>query len=72
MAANYGKPKPVDPLWYRADRILEIHCGCGHMVDMRLADLLEERPWLRDAKLYEVIGRLKCRNCGGRPSAEVR
>lgn len=72
MAANYGRPKPVDPVWYRMTRILSVRCGCGHGREVLIGDLVQRHRLPRDMRLYEVIGRMRCEKCGARgPSAEV-
>jgi hypothetical protein len=67
MAANMGKPCPVDPLWYRRDCLLRITCGCSRQLKERVGDF-EARHRLRaDLKFYEVIRRLRCSRYGGPP-----
>jgi hypothetical protein len=62
----------VDPLWYRADWTLRLTCGCGRSaVEQRLGAFAQERGLHRETRLYCLFGRLRCRDCGARPSAEL-
>lgn len=70
MAANYGRPKPVDPLWYRSGWSISIHCACGRHHVQRLDRFAAERAIPRDLQLGPLIDRLRCSQCGARPSAE--
>ena len=71
--ADYTSPKPVDPIWYQPDGLLIIHCGCGRIVKGRLEDFAIERQVDQRIKIYRMIARLRCTNCGKRPQfAEVR
>ena len=71
MAANYNRPKPIDPIWYRAGCFLRISCGCGRRVSVELGAFADESGVSRDLTVYRLIARLRCRECGGRPYAEV-
>lgn len=70
MAANYGRPKPVDPLWYRRRHSIRAVCGCGRTVFIPVEALIQQGiP--AGTYLYQVISRLRCSECGARPSASV-
>ncbi len=43
MAVNYGRPKPVDPLWYRFGWHLHVRCLCGHAATVELQDFAVRR-----------------------------
>jgi hypothetical protein len=62
-----GSPKPVTPLWYVATAWLRIRCACGHATSVQLSDLIA-RGINRETRCYEVIGRLRCTECGERPA----
>jgi hypothetical protein len=49
---------------------LRVWCECGRSAVIPIADLLR-RGVPPDTRLYEVIDRLRCLGCGGRPSTEV-
>lgn len=73
MSADYGKPKPADPLWYRLDCEIHIRCPCGHAVTETLAEFGAVRGLDSRMKLHELIARLRCSKCRRRsPSAEVK
>lgn len=55
MAANYGRPKPVDPFWYRFGFWQE------------LQDFAAQRQLPATIELYQVMKRLHCSGCGERP-----
>jgi hypothetical protein len=71
-AANYGRPKPADPLWYRLDCDLEIRCSCGRGLTENVSDFGARHGLASTMKLYELIARLRCSGCGARPHAEVK
>ncbi len=71
MGANYNKPKPVDPIWYRKGCYIRIHCGCGRQLVEPLERFAAERGVSVNTLLYELIGRLQCQVCGCRPHATV-
>jgi|AutmiccBRH37_all_1029493.scaffolds.fasta_scaffold08733_2 hypothetical protein len=70
MAANYIRPKPVDPIWYRRSCILRIRCACGRARSVQLGEFARENAISADTQIYKLILRLRCR-CGLRPSADV-
>jgi hypothetical protein len=43
MAANYNRPKPIDPIWYRQGCYLRIQCACGRRVVAPLGDFARSR-----------------------------
>ena len=59
MAANYNRPKPIDPIWYRQGCYLRIYCACGRRVVSF------------DPRIYELIARLRCSQCRRKPYADV-
>lgn len=70
--ANYNRPKPVDPLWFRLDCDIVIHCACGHHVRENLHLFAAERRLRSQMLLHEITERLKCSKCGRKPaSSEV-
>ena len=72
MAANYNRPKPIDPMWDRTNCYISIHCGCGRHRTDRVGAFAAEADVSFKLRLYELIARLRCSRCGRRPSAEVR
>lgn len=71
MAANYGRPKPIDPIWYRHGAMLRIRCACGRYEEHRVGACAERHRLSRDIRLDDLIRRLRCAQCDARPSAEV-
>jgi hypothetical protein len=71
MAANYGRPRPVDPLWYRFGWYLRIRCQCGHSLTQDLRTFAAERALPCTTRLYELHARLQCSQCQGRPELDV-
>lgn len=71
MAANYNRPKPIDPIWYRRNYLLRIACGCGRRVEVTLGAFAAERSIPANMQIYRLIARLRCRQCGRRPTADV-
>ena len=72
MAANYNRPKPIDPLWYRTGFYIYIRCACGRHRTERVGAFASEAGVSFNLCLYELIARLRCSGCGRRPSADVR
>ena len=70
--ADYSSPKPVDPIWYKPDGWLVIKCRCGRELQERVRHFADRNGVSRNLKFYELIDRLRCSACGGRPEAEVR
>lgn len=71
MAANYTRTKPIDPLWYRADRTIWATCRCGRRQAIRIGDLIK-RGLDPELRLYQVVPRLRCSGCGRRePSISI-
>lgn len=62
-----GSPKPVTPLWYIPAAWVRIQCGCGHATAVQVGDLMAAGIH-RDTRCYQVLGRLRCSNCGERPA----
>lgn len=72
MAANMRGPKPVDPLWYRADCTLEVRCGCGNRAKASIRAWIVWNRLNDNMTLYEMQARLRCLNCGRRsPRIEI-
>ncbi|GBH32980.1 MULTISPECIES: hypothetical protein [Sphingobium] len=71
MAANYNRPKPIDPIWYRQGCYLRIHCACGRRVVAPLGDFARSRRISFDTRIYELIARLRCSQCRRKPYADV-
>jgi len=71
MAANYDRPKPIDPVFYRRGCIFRIRCGCGHSLAQPLGLFADERDIPRTSRIHEIIARLRCSRCGAKPTAEV-
>ncbi|AMK20720.1 hypothetical protein K663_21818 (plasmid) [Sphingobium sp. MI1205] len=71
MAANYNRPKPVDPIWYRQSCYLRIHCACGRHVAVPLGEFARSRRISFDTRIYELIARLRCSQCRRKPHADV-
>ena len=63
MAANYNRPKPIDPIWYRQGCYLRIYCACGRRVVAPLGDFARSRRISFDTRIYELIARLRCSQC---------
>jgi DNA-directed RNA polymerase subunit RPC12/RpoP len=72
-AANYNRPKPVDPLWYRADCWLVIRCeNCNHAIKERVRDFQTRHLLPGDMRFFRLADLLKCARCGRkRPKIEV-
>lgn len=71
MAANYNRPKPVDPIWYRQGCYLRIQCACGRRIIAPLGEFARSHRISFDTRVYELIARLRCSQCGGKPYADV-
>ncbi|WP_234893363.1 hypothetical protein [Sphingobium yanoikuyae] len=71
MAANYNRPKPIDPIWYRKDCYLRIQCDCGRRVVAPLGEFVRSRRVHFDTRIYELIARLRCSQCRRKPYADV-
>lgn len=71
MAANYHRPKPIDPIWYRRNYLLRISCVCGRRLETPLGAFAAERSISADTQIYRLIERLRCRECQRRPFADV-
>lgn len=71
MAANYNRPKPIDPIWYRRSCVLRITCPCGRHEKIQLGEFARTRGIPEKTLLYEMIARLRCRQCRRRPYADV-
>lgn len=71
MAANYNRPKPIDPIWYRRNCYLRIQCGCGRRLSVPLGEFAAAKSIPDDTQVYKLILRLRCRKCGRRPFADV-
>jgi hypothetical protein len=67
MAANYGRPKPVDLLWYRFGWHLHVRCLCGHAADVELQDFAARRGLPASMRLHQMMERLRCSACGQPP-----
>lgn len=64
-----GTPQPVDPLWYRRLDYLHLGCACGHRAAVQIGLLARRHGLAHDARLYQLIARLRCSRCGTRPNA---
>ena len=71
MAANYNRPKPIDPIWYRRSCTLRITCGCGRHVSVQLGEFARANAVPASTQVYKLIARLRCQKCGRRPYADV-
>lgn len=67
MAANYHRPKPVDPIWYRQSCYLNVLCACGHSLCEEVGPFAKARRVSFDMNLYRLIDRLRCSKCGREP-----
>ncbi len=67
MAVNYGRPKPVDPLWYRFGWHLHVRCLCGHAATVELQDFAVRRGLPASLRLYRLMERLRCSAYGQKP-----
>lgn len=65
--ADYSRPQPVDPLSYRMDAYLRIRCTCGRSLILPLGDLARMHRLPGNLRMYEIIKRLRCTQCGARP-----
>ena len=66
MAANYNRPKPVDPISYRAGWTLVVSCRCGHRHSERLGAFAAARNLPMTLRLGEMVERLKCSRCNAK------
>lgn len=72
MAANYNKPKPFDPVWYRTNCFIRAHCRrCGHTLVTRVGDLASSNKISPETELQSLADRLRCSRCGSRPQVTV-
>lgn len=71
MAANYNRPKPIDPIWHREAYYLRIRCTCGRRMSERLGVFALRHKIPQGTQLYQLIDRLRCRMCDARPLADV-
>ena len=72
-AANYNRPKPVDPLWYRLECWLHVRCpGCHHAIKERVRDFQARHLLPGDMRFHALPGLLVCGRCGCKqPEIEV-
>ena len=70
-AANYNRPKPIDPIWYRLECDLSVQCACGHGFRETVGAFVRRHRLNQAMKLHQLIDRLRCTRCGGRPYGEV-
>ncbi|WP_274508732.1 hypothetical protein [Xanthomonas campestris] len=70
-AANYNRPKPIDPIWYRKDCFIRIHCACGRHHLEQVGQFARVRGISPDTLLHQLIERLRCTGCGSKPNAIV-
>lgn len=66
MAANYGRPKPIDSLRQLAGCWLRVHCACGHRISRQVQAFAIEHHLAPDLQAYQVIDRLRCSRCGAK------
>jgi hypothetical protein len=72
MAANYHRPKPIDPVSYRSHAYLQARCRCGHAITEQLGRFAARHRVPGNTAIYELIARLRCSACGAKTiSAEV-
>src|SRR3546814_14715995 len=69
MAANYNRPKPIDPIAYRRGCYLNIRCKCGHAVSVQLGKFAQDNGIPERTQAYQLIKRLRCSRCSCRPSS---
>lgn len=68
-----GRPKPTDPIAWRRDEWLHLSCPCGHRAALHIGALALQYELSMEVRLYRVVGRMRCRRCGGRATGiEVR
>ncbi len=67
--ADYGAPKPIDPVCYQRDAVLRVRCACGHRMNAKLGPFCKAHGVSDDTCCYQLIARLKCSKCGARPVA---
>src|SRR3546814_17969565 len=60
MAANYNRPKPIDPIAYRRGCYLNIRCKCGHAVSVQLGKFAQDNGIPERTQAYQLIKRLRC------------
>ena len=67
MAANMGKPCPVDPISYRWECKLLLRCtGCGHTNSAKLSGWARRFSVGHKTQIYVLAGRMVCGRCGAR------
>lgn len=64
MAANYGRTKACDPIWYRSERRLHLSCPCGHRMVIHIGPFAREHRISDKLTLGDLQLRLKCSQCG--------
>jgi hypothetical protein len=66
-AANYGRPKPVDPLHWVWGAYIRARCACGNSL-CEPVGVFARRQGLDDRLQCQVVlSRLRCRLCGAKP-----
>ena len=67
MGSNLdGRPAPVSLVWQFPECRLVVRClSCDRMVRVPIGLTAARHRLPRDARLYELAARLRCRVCGG-------
>lgn len=68
MAANYNRPKPIDPIAYRRGCYLNVRCKCHHTISVQLGKFARDNGVSEKTQIYQLIKRLKCSRCSARPT----
>jgi hypothetical protein len=63
-----GSPKPVDYIWHRRTWWLRLTCTCGRAALLPIGQTARLAGLPETARLYQLIDRLRCADCGGRPT----
>lgn len=71
MAANYDRPKPIDPVWYRRTCYIRLSCACGRTLVEQLGDFARARHISDRVRIYQILDRMKCSACGQKPTGLV-
>ena len=62
-----GRPKLVNPVWYRKQEWLHLACRCRHRAPLHIGALALQHELASTVRLYQVVERMGCHRCGRKP-----
>ncbi|MXP65240.1 hypothetical protein E0493_17990 [Roseomonas sp. M0104] len=68
MAGGGSPQEPLDPVFMLAGLRLRVVCGCGHSTKPQIGKLAVRHRVPSVTPIRQVIERLRCSRCGGRPT----